>query len=151
MHVQIRSLERHVGGPERHFLVLDLLDALARTDRLIVHRDAGLFFVCVGPFRIDRIGEGSAGARNVGSGGGSRGSRDEEADRRNHAKRLQDSLLSISRRKAEPMRPWLRRRGVRLGRALAHNLGGGPRPMPEVAAFPTPPVLWLYDRPVTVG
>src|SRR5262249_10360902 len=35
--------------------------------------------------------------------------------------------------------------------ALAHNLGGGPRPMPEVAAFPTPPVLWLYDRPVTVG
>src|SRR5262249_19196157 len=107
--------QRHVGRTEGHLLVLDLLDALARTDRLIFHRDAGLFFVGIGPFRIDRIGEGGAGARNLGGDRGGGGSRDEEADRRDHANKLQDSLLSISSRKAAPMRPWLDHRGVRRG------------------------------------
>ena len=63
---QLLLAERLVGGAERHRLGFDLLDAAARADRLIVEPDARLFLVGVGPFRIDRIGEGRAGTRNIG-------------------------------------------------------------------------------------
>jgi len=36
-------------------LGLHLLDARTGADRLVVQPDAGLFFVGIGPFRIDRI------------------------------------------------------------------------------------------------
>ncbi len=65
--LEIGWLERHVGGAEGHLLILDLPDPLARTDRLVVHRDAGRFLVGLGPFGIDRIGKGGAGARNLGA------------------------------------------------------------------------------------
>jgi hypothetical protein len=44
-------------------------------------------------------------------------SRDEGAGRREHAKKLQDALLSISRGTASRSGPGLRHRGVRLGTA----------------------------------
>ena len=59
-------LQRRVGGAEGHGLGLDLLDAAAGTDRLIVQAVAGLLLVGVGPLGVDRIGEGGAGAGNVG-------------------------------------------------------------------------------------
>ena len=59
-------VERLVGGAKGHRLGLDLLDAAAGADRLIVETVAGLFLVGVGPFRIDRIGEGSACPRDIG-------------------------------------------------------------------------------------
>jgi len=49
---------------------LDLGDAVARTDRLVVQPDARLFLIGLGPFRIDRVGEGRTGAGNIGSHGG---------------------------------------------------------------------------------
>src|SRR5262249_3679328 len=64
--VGLGSLERHVGRAEGHGLGLDLLDAAARADRLIVQANASLFLVGVRPLRIDRIREGRAGAGNVG-------------------------------------------------------------------------------------
>ena len=63
--LELLRLQRHVGGAEGHGLGLDLLDAAARADRLVVQPDAGLFLVGVGPFRIDRIGERRAGAGDV--------------------------------------------------------------------------------------
>src|SRR5207237_6413101 len=46
-------------------LGLDLLDAAAGADRLIVKAVAGLLLIGVRPFGVDRIGEGRAGARNI--------------------------------------------------------------------------------------
>jgi len=43
-------------APKVTVLVLDLLDAAAGADRLVVHADAGLFLVGVGPLCVDRIG-----------------------------------------------------------------------------------------------
>ncbi len=58
--------QRDVGGAEIDRLALDLLYAAARADRLVVHRQAALRLVGLGPFRIDRVREGSAGAGNLG-------------------------------------------------------------------------------------
>ena len=58
-------LQRHVGGAEVDRLRVDLLDAAARADRLVVHADAGLLLVGVRPLGVDRIGEGRAGAGDV--------------------------------------------------------------------------------------
>ena len=64
--VEFLAGQRLIAGPEGHGAGLDLLDAAARADRLIVEPVARLFLVGIGPFGIDRIGEGRAGARNVG-------------------------------------------------------------------------------------
>src|SRR5206468_11641410 len=50
----------------------DLLDAAARTDRLVVETGAGRGLVGVGPLGEHRIDEGRAGAGNVGRKGRSR-------------------------------------------------------------------------------
>src|SRR4051794_22485118 len=64
---QLIERKWHVARAERHGLVLDLLDAAARTDRLIVQAVASLFLVGVRPLGIDRIWEGRTGAGNVDS------------------------------------------------------------------------------------
>ena len=61
-------VERRVGGAEGDGLGLDLLDAAAGADRLVVQADAGLLLVGVGPLGVDRVGEGRAGAGNIGGG-----------------------------------------------------------------------------------
>ena len=68
--VEVLALQRRVGGAEVDGLGLDLLDAAARADRLVVQADAGLLLVGVRPLGVDRVGEGRAGAGNV---GGARG------------------------------------------------------------------------------
>src|ERR1700741_5457800 len=76
MLVEILSLEGSVGSAERDGLVLDLLDAAAGTDRLIVQADAGLFLIGVRPLGVDRVGKRRARAGDVGgAGGGRKGSR----------------------------------------------------------------------------
>ena len=67
--VELFARQRRVGGAEGHGLGLDLLDAAARADRLIVQADAGLLLIGVGPLGVDRIGEGRAGAGDVGGDG----------------------------------------------------------------------------------
>src|SRR6185312_4893704 len=64
-------LQRHVGRAEGDGARSDLLDAAAGADRLIVQAVAGLLLIGISPLRVDRIGEGRAGAGNVGSAGGS--------------------------------------------------------------------------------
>ena len=64
--VELGRLQRHVGRAEGDGAGGDLLDAAAGADRLIVQAVAGLLLVGVGPFGVDRIGEGRAGAGNVG-------------------------------------------------------------------------------------
>ena len=64
--VEILALQRRIGGAEGDGLGLDLLDAAAGADRLVVQADAGLLLIGVGPFGVDRIGKGRAGAGNVG-------------------------------------------------------------------------------------
>src|SRR5262245_35110456 len=66
--VQVGGAQGHVGGAEGHLLALDLPDPLTRADRLIVDGDAALFLVGLGPFRVDRVREGRAGAGDFGSG-----------------------------------------------------------------------------------
>src|SRR5207248_11089925 len=98
-------LERHDAGAEGHLLILDLPDPLARTDRLIVDRNAGRFLVVLGPFGVDRIGKGGAGAGNLradGGGGGNAGDGGEQTDRGDPAKELQELPPVRSRRKGEP-------------------------------------------------
>ena len=63
--LQILGLQRHVGRAEVDGLRLDLRDAAAGADRLVVHADPGLLLVGVGPFRVDRIRERGAGACDV--------------------------------------------------------------------------------------
>ncbi len=65
--VEVLGLQRRVGGAEGHGLGLDLLDAAARADRLIVEAVAGLLLIGVRPFGVDREREGRAGAGDVGS------------------------------------------------------------------------------------
>ena len=61
--------QRHVGRAEGDGPGLDLLDAGAGTDRLIIETDAGLPLIGVSPFGVDRVGEGGAGTGEVGSDG----------------------------------------------------------------------------------
>jgi hypothetical protein len=65
--VELCAFQRRVRGAERHGLVLNLLDAAAGADRLVVEADVGLFLVGVRPLGVDRVGEGGAGAGDVGS------------------------------------------------------------------------------------
>jgi len=62
---ELLGLQRLIGSAEGHRARLDLLDAAAGANRLIVKAGAGFLLVHIRPFRIDRIGEGGAGARNV--------------------------------------------------------------------------------------
>src|SRR5262249_19316114 len=70
-------------------LGLDLLDAAARADRLIIETDPGLLLIGIGPFRVDRIGERRAGARNIERDGGCYGSCGDQADRGECAEKFQ--------------------------------------------------------------
>ena len=81
---ELVGLQRHVGGTEGNGPRLDLLDAAAGPDRLVVQAVAGRFPVGVGPFRIDRVGKRGAGAGNIGSAGGC------DRCRRKHGGREQD-------------------------------------------------------------
>ena len=65
-------------APKVTVLAIDLLDAAARTDRLVVEADAGVVLVGVGPLGEHRIDEGRAGAGKI---GGQRGARDRRAQR----------------------------------------------------------------------
>ena len=68
--VEVFAFERRIGGAEGDGPGLDLFDAAARTDRLIVQSDAGLFLIGVRPFGVDRVWERGASAGNVIGGGG---------------------------------------------------------------------------------
>ena len=59
------GLQRRVGGAEGDGLGLDLLDAGAGADRLIVQPVAGRRLIGVRPFGVDREGERRAGAGYV--------------------------------------------------------------------------------------
>ena len=63
--LQVLGLERHVGRAEVDGLGLDLGDAAARADRLVVHADAGLLLVRLGPLGVDRVRKRRAGAGDV--------------------------------------------------------------------------------------
>jgi hypothetical protein len=60
--IQVFHLQGHVGSAEIHGFRLDLLDAAAGADRLIVQAVAGRGFVGFSPFGVDRIRKRSAGA-----------------------------------------------------------------------------------------
>ena len=61
------GLERHVGGTKIDRLGLDLTDAAARADRLIVQSDASGRLVGLGPLGINWVREGCACASKVSS------------------------------------------------------------------------------------
>jgi hypothetical protein len=65
--LQIGAGQRRVRSAERDGAGIDLLDAAARTDRLVVQADAGGLFIGVRPFRVDRIRESRARPRNIGN------------------------------------------------------------------------------------
>jgi hypothetical protein len=79
---QFFRLQRGIGGAEVHRACLDLGDAAAGADRLVVDLLAGRLRVVGGPFRHDRIDERGAGAGDVcGHGaGGERGRQRERGD-----------------------------------------------------------------------
>ena len=64
--VELLARQRRVARAEGNGLGLDLLDAAARADRLIVQPVAGDFLIGVRPFCINWIGKSGAGTRNVG-------------------------------------------------------------------------------------
>ncbi|MNS95799.1 hypothetical protein D3C72_1300710 [compost metagenome] len=55
---QLFRLQRHVRSAEFNSLGLDLLDASAGTDGLVVQAIARVGFVRLGPFGVDRVREG---------------------------------------------------------------------------------------------
>ena len=63
---QVVRLQRLVGGAEIDGVGLDLLDAAAGADRLVVQLLAGRGLIGLGPLRVDRRGEGRARAGNAG-------------------------------------------------------------------------------------
>jgi hypothetical protein len=78
------SRQRRVGGAERNRLGFDLLDAATGADRLIVETEPRLLLVGIGPFGIDREGEGGPCPGNIECGCGrnsQRGGGDENAQR----------------------------------------------------------------------
>ena len=119
MFVQVRGIERHVGRAEGHLLVLDLLDAVARSDRPIGDADTGLLFVGVGPFRVDRKRKGGAGAGNVGRDGGTDRGRGKAPGGREH---LQEASGHGDR-------------GIRVGKTSA-GMEPGNRPIAECPRRP---------------
>jgi hypothetical protein len=68
--IQLFELQRLVGRAEIDGLGLDLLDAAAGTDGLVVQTDPGLGLIGFGPFGVDWRGERGPGARQVGGLGG---------------------------------------------------------------------------------
>src|SRR5208283_5524305 len=62
---KVGRFKRHVGRAKRDRFGLDLLDAAARTYRLVIQPVARFFFIGIGPFRIDRKGKGRTSARNI--------------------------------------------------------------------------------------
>jgi hypothetical protein len=124
MRVQVRGIERHVGGAEGHLLVVDLPDALARPDRLIGDADTGLLFVGVGPFRVDRKRKGGAGAGNLGASGWGDGGRGDGG--RGDAPGGREHLQEASGHED---------RGIRVGKTSA-GMRPGNRPIAECPRRP---------------
>ncbi len=75
--VQVLELQRLVGGAEVDRLGLDLLDAAARADRLVVQAVARLGLIGLRPLGVDRRREGRARARDIGRGGRAGGAPDD--------------------------------------------------------------------------
>jgi len=63
--LQLFRLERHVRGAEIDGLVLDLPDAAAGTDRLVVEVVARFCLIGFGPLGVNRIRKCGASARNI--------------------------------------------------------------------------------------
>jgi hypothetical protein len=78
--LEVLALEGRVGGAEIDRFGLDLADAAARADRLVVQARAGFLAIGLGPFRIDREREGGAGAGDVGGRCGQGEGRHRQAD-----------------------------------------------------------------------
>ena len=83
-----------IGSPKINRSRLDLGDAAARPDGLVVDLDAGRFAVGLRPFREDRINEGRAGARYLLSQGRRR---QHAAERRREQLRCETHKTSLRR------------------------------------------------------
>ncbi len=99
--VELLALERRVAGAERHGLVLDLLDAAAGTDRLVVQPDAGLLLVGIRPFGVDRVGKCRPGAGDIQCDRGRKAGNGDDAGGHQSSEMSQGSLL-LWRTKFEP-------------------------------------------------
>ena len=64
---QFVRFKRHVGRAEINRFGLDLLDAAARPDGLIVEADPGVCFIGLGPFAVNRVREASTRSGDFGS------------------------------------------------------------------------------------
>src|SRR4029077_8223521 len=64
--LKLLGLQRSVGRTEGHGGSLDLLDARARTDRLVVHAIARLLLVGISPLGEDGEDKGRTGTGDVG-------------------------------------------------------------------------------------
>ena len=64
---QVCRCHRHIGSAESYGSGLNLRDAAARADGLIVQTDAGLGSIGSSPFRVNRKREGRAGPGYIGS------------------------------------------------------------------------------------
>jgi hypothetical protein len=64
--LEFRRLQRRVGGAERHGSRLDLFDARARSDGLIVQSVPSVLFIRIRPFGVDRKWKGRSSAGNIG-------------------------------------------------------------------------------------
>src|SRR5262249_12473693 len=134
---------------------LDLLDAAARADRLIVQADAGLFLVGVRPFPVDRKRKGRAGACNVRRHGRRQACRRQNGGGREGMEQSHASLL-FHEPKAEPARVIPTAASLRLLLRLVISALGAP-PIGSVRStihpaggIPTRPMSSLYDRQMTV-
>ena len=90
------EVERLVGGAEGHGLGLDLGDAAARTDGLIIHAVARDAFVGRRPFGDDRENETGSGAGDIGGQGESWRSCRSTRQRRSTHQHSETSFISRS-------------------------------------------------------
>ena len=67
--VEVLGFERSIGRAEGHGLGPDLLDAGARSDRLIIQPVPGVFLISVGPLGVDGKRKGRARSGNIRSAG----------------------------------------------------------------------------------
>jgi hypothetical protein len=116
---QVLGLERRVGGAEGNGLGLDLLDAGARADRLIVQAVARRTLIRVRPFGVDRKGECRARAGNVAGPGTTDTRRDQSRAQEGSKEHACLSEVSLSRPALGARRP--ERRIYRPGRHRSYE------------------------------
>src|SRR6058998_1808486 len=100
---QVIVLQRHVGSTEVDRLGLDLADAGARADRLVVDLGTGRLVVGVGPLGVDRRRERGTGTGDVlreCAAGGQQGSGNQAPADRGDVQHERDLLHVCSRRQA---------------------------------------------------